>query len=217
MNRITTSTFVGLFLLASGLHTLAQETPDEPAPTALTINHTSPVRLVMARPFTLDAPSVHHWRAERPEFHAGMALVLQVEDRSLIEPRQGFEPVLYVGSETAARLNVGYDSGYLVVLIPADLDAEGAVDLDLSKTPIFFGDPELPERVKAKDARAQQARALEEGVQAPSTAVVETAMQRQVRFADDWELHVWAANLIEAYSPQEVDLVSGLRAPRVGR
>lgn len=217
MNRITTYTIAGALLLATGVTAVTQLATDDPMPAVPAITHSSLVQLVLARPFTLEKAFVHEWRAERPQVSAGIALVLHVEDRSLIHPRQGFEPVLYVGNQTAERLNTGHESGYLVAVVPAGLDEKGHVDLDLSTTPIFFGDPELPERVDAAAAQLQLDKAVADGVQAAGVSVVEAAMQDQVRFADDWELRVWAADLIESYSPQEADLVSGLRAERIVR
>jgi hypothetical protein len=217
MNRITTYTLVGALLLATGVTAVTKLAAEDPMPEVPAVTHTSPVQLVLARPFTLDTPYVYSWRSERPQVSAGVALVLQVADPALIHPRQGYEPVLYVGAQTAQRLNVGHESGHLVVIVPAGVDADGNVDLDLTTAPIFFGDPELPERIDAAAAQAQLGKALSAGVQASSATVIENAMQDQVRFTDDWELTVWAADLIESYSPQEVDLVSGLRAQRVGR
>ena len=39
----------------------------------------SQVELLEARPFQLDAPEVHHWRAERPTYRAGYVLVLRTD------------------------------------------------------------------------------------------------------------------------------------------
>jgi hypothetical protein len=55
------------------------------------------------------------------------------------------------------------------------------------------------------------------GIVPPTAQVVASASAPQVRFHDEADVRVWAADLIEAWSPTEVDLVSGLRAPRVGR
>ncbi len=216
MNRLTIITLAGALVLGTGVAAVTKLTADDPLPEVPAVTHTSPVQLVLARPFTLETPYVHAWRAERPQVTAGVALVLQVEDRSLIHPRQGYEPVLYVGEQTAERLNAGHESGYVVAIVPASVNAAGSVNLDLSATPIYFGDPALPEQIDAATAQAQLAKALADGVQAAPTEAVTQVLQSQVHFNNDWELRVWAADLIEQFSPLEADLVSGLRAPLVG-
>jgi hypothetical protein len=188
-------------------------TDDPPAVPADTL--ASDVALVYAQPFVLEKSATHFWRAEQPDFSAGMLLVIEVEDRGLIQSRQVYEPVLYVGAETAEKINTGSDSGHLVIVVPASLAADGSVDLDLGAAPIFFGEPALPEQVTAEIARSELDRAVAGGLGAPSASRIAAAMQAMVSFPDHGELHFYASNLIEAYSPQEVDLIAGLRAPRI--
>lgn len=178
---------------------------------------TAPVTLVLARPFTVEVPWVHAWRAEQPQVSAGVVLVLAVADRELLYPRQDAEPVLYVGAQTAERLNHGYESGHVVAIVPAGVDEAGRVDLDLAATPIFFGDPELPERIDAAAARAQLEKARAQGARAPDAEQVQAALTEQVAFEDDFQVRQWAADLIETWSPQEADLVAGLRQERLQR
>lgn len=174
-----------------------------------------PVKLVLAEPFTLGQPSVHSWRLEQPQFDSGYLLVLEV-DRTLVHPRQAAEPVLYVGEQTAQRLNLGHESGFVVAVVPAPRAAAGGIALDLASVPIFFGAPDLPERIDAAAIAREVAAARAAGVAGAGAAAVAKAARPQLAFADDWELHLHAADLIEAYSPSEGDLVAGLRVPRVG-
>ena len=61
--------------------------------------------LLYARPFTLDEGFRFDWRQERPLVTQGVLLVIEV-DQDLVYPRQVAEPVLYVGDQTAMRLNI---------------------------------------------------------------------------------------------------------------
>ena len=70
----------------------------------------SPVEVLEARSFVLDEPFVSWWRAERPTVRSGVLLVLRT-DPELVRARQSAEPVLYVGDQTAERLNHGGGGG----------------------------------------------------------------------------------------------------------
>ncbi len=173
------------------------------------------VTVLEARPFTLAEPATHEWRSERPQYTAGVLLVLDVEDHELVLPRQVAEPILYVGAQTAARLNHGYESGRVIAIVPATTDADGAVVFDLAGAPIFFGTPGLPEQVDAETATRERAAAVAAGL--PATTTPTTAVHAPVAFENDHQLHVFAADLIEQHSPAEKDLVAGLRAPLLTR
>jgi hypothetical protein len=71
--------------------------------------------------------------------------------------------------------------------------------------------------VDAAHAAAELAAARARGIAPPSRAVVAATLQPAVHFHDDWELQQYCSDLIEHYSPQEVDLVSGMRVPRLGK
>lgn len=205
-----------LVLAGGGVALVGSFTPD--VPPQLPANPTAQaVELLYARPYTLGEAETHWWRAERPQVAAGVALVLRVEDRELVHPRQAAQPVLQVGGQTAERVNHGHVSGHVIALVPAGVDAQGQVDLDLSEAPIFFGDAELPERLDEAQLRARLVDAVAQGVQPPNASVVAQVSESQVHFQDGWELRVWAADLIEAWSPDEADLVAGLRVPRLTR
>ncbi len=217
MNRFPRA---GLFLVAvlllAGAVPLVKTLLGDPPPPLPDDVLSRTVELVYARPFVLDQPYTHFFRAEQPAVASGYVLVIAA-DPAVIHPRQTYEPVLYVGDETAERVNFGHESGHVIAFVPAGLDADGQVDLDLASTPIYFGEPALPEQVTREQARAQLERAVERGIRAQPLANVLGRTEGVLRFADDGDLRLWASDLIERYSPQEVDLVSGLRAPRVGR
>lgn len=175
------------------------------------------VTLVHARPFVTAEPFTHWWRAEQPTFDAGLLLVLEVSDRSLIHPRQTAEPVLFAGEQTVERINSGHESGYLVALLPAPRDGQGGVDLDLSTLPIYFDLPGLPEQIDEVAAQQALSRAVAAGIGPLSAQAIADVTAEQVSFADIGDVHVHAADLVEAWSPLEVDLIAGLRAPRLPR
>jgi len=180
------------------------------------------LELVDARPFVLDQSFVHKWRQERPSFQGGYLLVLRA-DAEFLRPRQGLEPVLYVGAETAQRLNNPTDSGYLVCLVPTALTPAGQLASDPTQGPIWFGNPELPERVDAARARQELGEALALGV-APKVKLARSFSPKglqgkqlansTVYMRDRDELDLIVADLIEAYSPGESERISSLRMPR---
>jgi len=104
--------------------------------------------IVLIRPFTLAQPYEDDWRKERPAVRGGVLMVVDLPPEATM-PRQVAEPVLLVGRRVAERLHVAWPAGRAVIIVPADLDDRGNVMLDLAKEPIFFGSPELPERVDA--------------------------------------------------------------------
>jgi hypothetical protein len=106
---------------------------------------------------------VHEWRAEQPLVGAGYLLVLAAEPE-LARTRQTYEPVLYVGDETAQRLYVEREGGRMLVLVPAPERADGSVALELGSTPIWFGTLELPERVDARRIASERALAERRGI-----------------------------------------------------
>lgn len=165
------------------------------------------VELIEAYPFTLEEPATHWWRMEQPAYTSGTLLVLAV-DKDAVHPRQTYEPVLFVGAETAERVNQGHESGFVIAIVPSTVD--------LNTAPIFFGTPALPEELDQAACRAELAAARALGVAVTSADQVQSAMRPAVSFVDAYDLHYFASNLIEDHSPIEADLIAGLRAPRVG-
>lgn len=219
MTRKRRMLFAGLALLAGALLvggvTATLDQKDRklvPLPADPSAAH---IEILQALPFQLDEPYTDWWRKEQPEVRSGMILVLRT-DPDLIRTRQTAEPVLFVGEETAERCNDGGDSGNLVALVPAPVDAAGQVELDLRTTPIWFGRRDLPERIDAAAISAELSIALAHGVgPAPLSERARTRPALETLYAHDRdELDLTIADLIELYSPTEVDLIDLLRQPK---
>jgi hypothetical protein len=136
---------------------------------------------------------------------SGVILVLKV-DPALVHPRQVAEPVLYVGNHTAQRMNFGHESGYVVALVPGDID--------LTQAPIWFGTPELPERVDAAMAQAERQLADQAGIAplaARAASVAAANGGERIHVADMTKLLAPIATLIEDHSPAEHELVESFR------
>jgi hypothetical protein len=202
---------LGFFLFigrASATHGVAE--PDRGVPANLPAGA---IEVVEAQPFVVDQPFVHEWRKEKPLVSAGYLLVLKVAP-DLARPRQTYEPVLYAGEQTAERCNFPENGAYLVVLVPAPADASGRVQLDLERTPIWFGSLELPERVDASRIAAEVASARAQGVRPArpgANARLRSTPAETLRVNAREDLNPYLADWIERYSPEETDLVAQLR------
>jgi len=158
------------------------------------------IEILDARPFAVDEPFVHEWRAEKPLMSAGYLLALQV-DPDLARPRQTYEPVLYVGEQTAERCNAPEVGGVLVVVVPAPLDAAGRVALDLDTAPIWFGSLELPERVDAARITRELAAARAAGIGAARRRVeLRTGAEDTIHAPTRWELQSYVDDWIARYA-----------------
>lgn len=179
-------------------------------------------RLVYALPFTLEDGYTSFWRAEQPEVTAGWLIVARV-DPDLLYPRQSAQPVMYVGEQTAERINHGYEAGMTIAIVPSAVKADGTLALDLSKSMIWFGEPALPESIDADEIAAQKVLAETAGINVLDARSIEQA-QRTMRqfdqlgdnetglrtFADKHDLLAQAAKLIHRYSPIEEELADSL-------
>ena len=159
----------------------------------------SAIEILAAQPFEVDEPFVHEWRAEKPLVSAGYLLALKV-DPDLARPRQTYEAVLYVGEQTAERCNWPEEGGVMIVVVPAPLDPEGRVALDLDRTPIWFGSLELPERVGAARVAQELAIARAAGIGAAKTSVDLRAARDAIHARTRWELQPYVEDWIERYS-----------------
>lgn len=161
--------------------------------------------IVFAQPFVLEQGEATTWRAEKPVVSSGYILVLKVNP-DLVYPRQTAEPVLYVGDTTAERMNVGYRSGYVVAVVGADVTGEQA--MDLSKVKIWFGTPELPERVDANRVAQESALADAAGIKPFSADKIQAllAQNETLREANKAGILDDVAALIRRFSPQEDEL-----------
>lgn len=185
----TTLLAAGTLPFAAGAQSLA--VPREPV-------------VLHAQRYDLAQPYIHWWRAEKPQARSGWLLVLAA-DPEMLRPSQGETPVLYVGAQTAERINLGDQSGHVVVLVPGDFE--------LTETPIYWGDPVLPERVDARWIDRELRQARDRGVRPPTPDAMITVLHDTLRLENENQLRRAAADLIEKFSPAESDLIRGLRVP----
>lgn len=171
----------------------------------------APVRRVQlalhhAERFRVERPFEHLWRADRPLVNTGWLLVVS-GDPELLRPRQSKMPVLYVGAQTAERINAG-TSGRLVLLVPGDFRLEDA--------PIFLGSEALPEELRQPAIDAELATAVAGGaVPTPAATIKAVTAAERGPFETDYELRQRAMDLVEIHSPTEKDLIAGWRVPRM--
>ncbi len=165
------------------------------------------VRLVEARRFTVGEKIVHAWRRDGLQYDSGWLLVLEAAP-GLILPRQTYEPVLYVGAQTADRVHASEQSGRVVAIVPGDFL--------LTDVPIFFGAPALPEELGQTEIDAALQRAVDAGVVPPSLDAVARAVDpTPLHVADHYQLRQRAVDLVEKHSPQATDFIRGARAPLI--
>ncbi len=164
--------------------------------------------VLFATRFTLEIPYRSDWTAGKAQITRGTLVVLDV-DPELVVPRDALEPVLYAGDVAVERLNHGQASGKVIGIVPGDLD--------LATVPIWFGAPNLPERVTAETIRAERARAEQAGVKALAPRRVAGLERPAVKVRDlATLLREVAAPLLEKYSPSEKDLADAWRLPEAG-
>lgn len=180
------------------------------APTgSLSAQPKSIVDVIRIQPFRLEKPYKFDWRKERPDVRSGLLVVIKV-DTSLVKPTNNLEPVLYAGNQTVQRLNQGYESGFIIGIIPATID--------LSKEPIWFGTPALPERIDAKTIAAERRKALGAGIKPLRSADIKNRTQQVAAVPDLITLlRRIAADLILEFSPQEKQLAERWRLPETGK
>ncbi len=208
INLITKS---AVLLAALGLGvaaTLLGESPQSPLPVPElpATPQEGDVGLLSAQRFELDRAYSHGWRRERPSVRSGWLLVLSVKP-DLVRRLETHEPVLYVGSQTAERINVGFESGHVVAVVPGDFQLEDA--------PIFFGSPALPEEVDAARIEMELRAAMGAGKRAMSAGQVAAVLGDPLHLGDQDELRMMAIDLIQEFSPQERGLIESSLVPRL--
>lgn len=163
------------------------------------------VDVVHIQPFILKEGYNHDWRQERPFVQSGTLVVFSVNP-DYVYPRNAAEPVLYAGSQTAQRLNHGYESGYVVAIIPGEVD--------LAREPAWFGSRELPERVNAETITLERAHAEKAGIKPFDAEKIQSVTRERLETNDLAALlreHV--AELLLKFSPQEKALAETWRLP----
>jgi len=166
----------------------------------------APVKDILAiLPFTLKTPYTNTWSKDRATVSSGVLIVLEV-DPALVVPRNSLEPVLYAGNTVVHRLNHGHLSGRVIGIIPDNID--------LSNVLIWFGSPELPERVTQVMVETERARAAEARLHPfPKAKIV--SVQRPSIVEKDLAglLRTVVADIVYEFSPQEKDLAESWRLP----
>lgn len=164
------------------------------------------------RTFSLEKGYAFEWRKERPIITEGTILVLKVKPE-LVRRTQCAEPVLYVGDQTAERVNVGHESGRLIAIVPGRVD--------LKTTPIWFGTPYLPEQVDAAMIKQEQALAEKAGIKPMTDLVkIKAATDRggeKLAATNRDQLRRELASVVREFAPDEKHLADGLEripAPR---
>ena len=108
--------------------------------------------ILYAQPFTVERPFINTWSRDRQKSSAGVLIVVEV-DPAYVDPRDAVvTPVLYADNSAVIRLNRGNESGRAIGIVPENVD--------LASVPIWFGSPELPERLTP--AIVQEERVREE-------------------------------------------------------
>ncbi|MCX6317995.1 MAG: hypothetical protein NTW29_11935 [Bacteroidetes bacterium] len=167
------------------------------------------VEIVHIQPFQLQNSYKFDWRLERPDVSNGLLVVFKV-DTSLVRPTNALEPVLYAGNHTVQRLNQGYESGYVIGIIPEEID--------LSKEPVWFGNVGLPEQIDAKMIRAERAKANNSGIRPRKAEEIRRITMEKTAVVDlTTLLRKYAADLILQYAPQDKYLVEAWRLPETGK
>jgi hypothetical protein len=188
-----------LWLSACDVLSAAGDTPVPPTP--------APIKgIVAARRFALEIPFPYTWTKERVMVSSGTLVVLEV-DPALVVPRNTLEPVLYAGNVPVQRLNHGSKSGRVIGIVPGNID--------LATMPIWFGTPQLPERVTTAMAEAERARAEKAGVAHTFERANIVGLDSPAAASKDLAalLRTVAADLVLTYSPQDKDLAESWRLP----
>ena len=161
--------------------------------------------ILAARRFTLATPYQYTW-SERPRMVASGTLVVLEVDPAYVVPRNTLEPVLFAGNVAVHRLNQGDKSGRVISIVPGDVD--------VSTVSIWFGTPQLPERLTPALIDSERALAQRAGIRAFGQRRVAAITRPRVAAQDLASLlRTTGAELVLQYSPQEKALADSWRLP----
>jgi hypothetical protein len=161
--------------------------------------------ILALRRFTLATPYQYTWSSERRMVATGTLVVLEV-DPAYVIPRDTLQPVLFAGNVAIHRLNQGDKSGRVIGIVPGDVD--------LATVPIWFGTPQLPERLTPALIDSERALAARAGVRAVGQAKIAAVTRPRLAAADLASLlRTTGAELVLQYSPQEKALAESWRLP----
>jgi hypothetical protein len=160
-------------------------------------------QILVVQPFSLREGFRFSWSLEQPVVNSGLIVVLKADPQILI-PRNTAERVLYAGDRTVQRLNQGTGSGYLIGIIPGELD--------LSQAPIWFGRPELPERVSKEIIRTERSLAERAGIKPLNSEPLQSVTAQQLKAENLAELlRGPVTKLVLKYAPDERGLADNWR------
>jgi len=188
--RRIVGSLLGLALIAA-LAGPAEGGADPAGLPALPETPVAPLAIVAAKRFAVDVPFALRAGFGRPTVRTGWIVVLDV-DPAIGVPRQLASPVLYVGDRVAVYGARPGRSGRIVALVPGDVD--------LAVSPIWFGTPELPERVDAATIARERELAIAAGIRAPSEDELRRAREAggpEVRLADESAVEAAARALLD--------------------
>ena len=193
---MTGFTMLGVLLLVAGA-VMAGTAPEAPAPVD---------KVVYAQPFTLEDGFAYPTRKEKPQVKAGYLLIVDADPELVLKRAMGSR-ILYVGKQTGWRINVGYPSGRAFVLVPAELNKAGKVDLDLTKSRIWFGTHRFEGHADKPRIELEHDLAVEAGIARRPGREIDAALReadgQPLAFRDLHELRRHAAVLMQKYLPPE--------------
>ena len=195
-----------LVAILSGFFIIGGCKPTEPTtPAPDSFKPQSVIDIVRIQPFRLEQSFKYDWRRDHPDVRSGLLVVFKV-DPELVTPRNALEPVLYAGNQTVQRLNHGHESGFVIGIIPEQID--------LSQEPVWFGTPALPERIDTEMIGKERAKAKRFGISALTSTDIQSRTQDPVIASDlTTLLREQAADLLLEFSPQEKPLADSWRLP----
>ena len=161
---------------------------------ALPATPSAATRLLHVSQFEIAEPFPFTWHADRLPVERGTILVIEVAPE-LIRPRQTAEPVLYVGDQPAWRAGGYNPAGIVVAFVPGQVD--------LGEAPVWFGSPELPERVTPEIATRELALARAAGIRPFDRRSVQRAAAAEVQdLRDRTQLLIGLEELARRFIPQ---------------
>jgi hypothetical protein len=161
--------------------------------------------ILAARRFTLATPYEYTW-SEGPRMVASGTLVVLEVAPAYVVPRNTLEPVLFAGNVAVQRLNHGDKSGRVLGIVPGDID--------VGTVAIWFGTPQLPERLTPALIEAERGLAQKAGIRAFGPTRVASITRPRVAAQDLASLlRTTGAELLLQYSPQEKALADAWRLP----
>jgi hypothetical protein len=199
--------FASASLLASAAAIVAAPAPSSGIP-AVPATPAPLLDLISAQPIVLTEPFRYEWMPEKPVVSAGYLLVLASQP-DFLYARQTEEPILFVGSVSAERINNGYESGKVIVFAPSEVDEKGELTLDLKSTMMWWGSPSGSRNLDAAVVASERLQAQRAGLKPFSAAKVDQALAAgggKLHLQSKTELLGEAGKLIMTYSPYEKDV-----------